>query len=72
VHVKHLRRGLGRQLLDWAKAQSSGGLWLYTFARNSAARAFYESQGFEAVAFGHEPAWQLDDVKYAWRRTAPG
>ena len=72
VHAGHLRRGLGRQLLDWAKAQSGGSLWLYTFARNSAARAFYESQGFEALAFGHEPSWQLDDVRYSWSRPGSG
>ena len=66
VHVGHLRRGIGVQLLDWAKAQSTGTLQLYTFARNQAARAFYARQGFAEVAQGFEPTLQLDDVLLAW------
>lgn len=60
-------RGIGTGLLDWAKAQSGGTLWLFTFQRNLRARAFYEKHGFIAVAFGFEPFWQLEDVKYAWQ-----
>jgi len=59
-------QGIGTRLLEWAKAQSGGSLWLYTFARNRRACAFYERQGFHVVALGFEPTWQLDDVKYAW------
>jgi ribosomal protein S18 acetylase RimI-like enzyme len=70
VHVDHHRCGIGRQLLAWAKAQSGGRLWLYTFARNRGARAFYEAHGFTAVAFGFEPTWQLDDVRYEWSADA--
>ena len=66
VRVGWQRRGIGRVLLDWAKAHSAGSLWLYTFARNARACAFYESQGFRVVARGFEPMWQLDDVRYAW------
>jgi len=68
VRVANLRQGIGRILLDVAKAESSGSLWLYTFARNTRACAFYESQGFRVVLRGFEPFWQLDDVKYAWAR----
>jgi len=60
------RRGIGSQLLRWAKDQSSGSLWLYTFDRNAGARAFYERNGFRIVARGHEPEWDLDDLKYEW------
>ena len=60
------RRGVGTQLLSWAKQHSSGSLWLYTFARNVGARAFYERRGFTATAYGFEPNWRLDDVKYEW------
>ena len=60
------RSGVGTRLLDWAKAQSQGSLWLYTFARNRGARAFYERHGFVAIAHGFEPTWQLADVKYRW------
>ena len=62
------RAGIGTRLLDWAKAQSAGSLWLYTFARNTGARAFYEKHGFAIAARGFEPTWQLDDLRYEWRR----
>lgn len=71
VRVGWQRLGIGRTLLAWAKRQSSGSLWLYTFARNRRARAFYERHGFVAIAFGFEPMWQLDDVKYFWSAAAP-
>ena len=66
VRVGFYRQGIGARLLDWAKAQSGGSLWLYTFARNSRARMFYESHGFIAVEHGFEPEWKLEDVKYKW------
>lgn len=72
VRVGHHRLGIGRRLLDIAKAGSQGSLWLFTFARNTNACAFYESQGFTVAERGFEPMWQLDDVKYAWSRPAPG
>jgi ribosomal protein S18 acetylase RimI-like enzyme len=68
IRVGHHRRGLGRHLLDLAKSDSVGGLWLFTFARNTGACAFYESQGFHVVQRGFEPTWQLEDVKYAWAK----
>ena len=70
IRVGFQRRGIGGQLLAWAKAQSSGSLWLYTFAQNAGARAFYERNGFVAIAHGFEPVWQLADVKYQWVRGA--
>jgi ribosomal protein S18 acetylase RimI-like enzyme len=69
VRVGLQQQGVGTRLLDWAKSNSGGSLWLYTFARNGVARAFYEKNGFAAVAHGFEPFWQLEDVKYEW---APG
>jgi GNAT superfamily N-acetyltransferase len=66
VRVGCWRRGIGTCLLDWAKSQSGGSLWLYTFARNAGARAFYEHHGFVAEAHGFEPTWQLEDVRYRW------
>lgn len=71
VRVGWQRRGIGRTLLAWAKRQSSGTLWLYTFARNHRACAFYERHGFVAIARGFEPTWQLEDVKYFWSARAP-
>ena len=69
VRIGYQRRGIGRQLLEWAKAQSGGSLWLYTFARNQAAQRFYEREGFRVVARGFEPIWQLEDIKYEWTRS---
>jgi GNAT superfamily N-acetyltransferase len=66
VRVGFHRRGIGTLMLDWAKAQSAGSLWLYTFQRNQGACAFYERNGFIAIAWGFEPTWQLEDVKYQW------
>lgn len=69
VRVSHHRCGIGSQLLALAKSESHGKLWLFTFARNTGACAFYESQGFTAVQRGFEPVWQLEDVKYMWVRS---
>ena len=61
-------QGIGRQLVDWAKAQSVGMLWLYAFESNTGAQAFYEKCGFHIVARGFEPVLGLNDIKYEWRR----
>ena len=66
VHVGYQGRGIGTQLLTWAKERSNATLWLYTYARNLGARAFYERHGFVAVAHGFEPILQLEDIKYQW------
>ena len=67
VHVAFQRRGIGAQLLAWAKEHSCGSLWLYTSGRNLGACAFYERHGFTAIERGFEPMWQLEDIKYHWR-----
>jgi ribosomal protein S18 acetylase RimI-like enzyme len=66
VRVDCQRRGVGAQLLTWPKERSTGKLWLYTYTRNLGARAFYERNGFVAIAHGLEPMLQLDDIKYQW------
>lgn len=66
VRVEHIGQGIGSRLLDLAKRESAGSLWLHTFARNTNARRFYERHGFVAVGHGFEATWQLDDVKYLW------
>ena len=70
VHVDHLGQGIGTHLLDAAKADSGGRLWLYTFVTNTNARRFYEHHGFEIIARGFEPVMQLGDLRYAWSRSA--
>jgi len=68
VHVDHQGRGIGSQLLAWAKEQSAGRLWLYTLAKNNGAQRFYERRGFQVVERGFEEQWQLEDIKYEWRK----
>ena len=68
VHVDHLREGIGTRLLELAKANSGGRLWLYTFVTNQAAQRFYERHGFDVVERGFEPVMQLGDLRYEWRR----
>jgi ribosomal protein S18 acetylase RimI-like enzyme len=72
------RRGIGAHLLLLAQERWPAELHLHTFQRNTTARAFYETHGFRAVAFGvskhpeNEP-----DVLYCWpperadRRSVP-
>ena len=68
VRVQNMGRGIGTQLLRLAQSESSGSLWLFTFAQNVRACRFYEHHGFVAVAHGFEPMWKLNDVKYQWVR----
>lgn len=68
VRPGHQGRGVGGALLAKAMELSPGPLSLWTFQRNSAARAFYEHRGFAAVeftdGFGNEES--EPDVRYAW------
>ena len=68
VRVQDIGRGIGTQLLRLAQSESSGSLWLFTFAQNASACRFYEHHGFVAMEHGFEPTWRLNDVKYQWVR----
>lgn len=68
IHTDYQHRGIGSRLLQWAKEQSCGRLWLYTFEKNYQARQFYENRGFSIIARGFEQTWQLEDIKYEWIR----
>lgn len=63
-----LRRGIGTRLLEQVKEASPEQLTLYTFQRNTGARAFYERHGFTAVAFddGSRNEEKEPDVLYRW------
>jgi putative acetyltransferase len=65
--------GVGRRLLDLAKARQPDGLQLWTFARNRRARRFYEAAGFvlveETDGSGNEE--REPDVLYEWRPYGP-
>lgn len=66
-------RGVGSLLLDLAKAKAES-LTLFVFARNVAAREFYESRGFVAVEHrdGTSNEEGEADVRYVWRRDSGG
>ena len=73
VFPEHQRRGVGTSLLGQARARSPAELRLFTFRRNTPARAFYEKHGFVAVAFGISPAPESEpDVEYHWRAAQTG
>jgi GNAT superfamily N-acetyltransferase len=63
------RRGIGKSLLDIAKAANAG-LSLWTFQRNEHARSFYEANGFLPVEVtdGSRNEEQEPDILYRWRR----
>ena len=69
IATEHQRAGLGSRLLNIAKEQNDQ-LQLWTFQRNTGARAFYEAHGFDAAEFtegaGNEE--QEPDVRYEWQR----
>jgi ribosomal protein S18 acetylase RimI-like enzyme len=73
VRIGFQRTGLGTSMLEWAKDQSNGTLWLYTFAQNARACAFYERSGFRDIAHGYAEPWPgatpLEDVRFEWRRS---
>ena len=68
VRVEDIGQGIGTRLLDTAKAESEGSLWLFTHPQNSRACRFYERHGFVVVGHGFDSAWRLPDVKYQWFR----
>lgn len=61
--------GIGAALLADAMARN-GALELWCFARNTAARRFYERHGFVAVEFtdGADNEARAPDVRYRWVR----
>jgi GNAT superfamily N-acetyltransferase len=68
VRPDRLGEGIGRRLLEVAKAGAPDGLSLYTFQVNARARRFYERNGFVAEWFGDGSANEegQPDVRYVW------
>lgn len=66
IHIDYQGRGLGKKLLELAKANSIGRLTLYTFEVNKKAQRFYEKNGFKIIGRGYENEENLDDIKYEW------
>jgi ribosomal protein S18 acetylase RimI-like enzyme len=65
------RRGIGKTLLNMAKTRRPSRLYLYTFQRNTSARAFYETQGFRIVDMsdGTRNEETEPDIRYQWTPT---
>lgn len=65
------RRGIGSLLLAKAKERSPERLHLFTFQRNTAARAFYERHGFRLIDLNDGDRNEEDepDALYEWRRS---
>ncbi|MGL5117207.1 MAG: GNAT family N-acetyltransferase [Beijerinckiaceae bacterium] len=69
VEASERRKGVGKRLLDFAKAQSSNELELWTFVENSEARKFYARERFEEIrSTAGENEESLPDVLLQWRR----
>ncbi|AIQ68029.1 GNAT family N-acetyltransferase [Paenibacillus graminis] len=68
VHTQYQGRGIGNRLLNLAKQQSEGRLFLYTFEVNKKAQKFYERNGFRIVGRGNDNEEQLEDIKYEWTK----
>lgn len=70
VAVANIGQGIGSVLVELAKSESEGSLWLYTFAQNTNARRFYERHGFVEKERESENMWKLEAIKYCWSRGA--
>ena len=68
VRVQNIGQGIGSELLSLAQAESSGALWLHTFAQNRRARQFHARHAFVEQEHGFESTWQLEDIKLTWSR----
>ncbi len=67
ISARTRRQGVGKALLDHAKAARPQGVTLWTFVANSDARRFYDREGFTEVrrtASDNEEG--LPDVLMAW------
>jgi len=69
VRPAALRRGIGTELLDIAKAANKR-LELWTFQRNAPARRFYEARGFTLAeqTDGARNEENAPDARYVWLR----
>jgi RimJ/RimL family protein N-acetyltransferase len=66
VRVECIGQGIGTQLLELAKRQSQGSLWLYAFARNTHACRFYQRHGFREVERESENMYRMEAIRYEW------
>ena len=65
-------RGVGSRLMEHAKAESRGGLYLWVFQKNEGARRFYERHGFRLAELtdGSGNMEREPDARYEWTSAA--
>ena len=66
VDPDHKERGVGTLLLNHAKAEMPGGMWLRTAASNAPALAFYKRHGFQHERDDLHPRLKYPVVYYRW------
>ena len=66
VSPSQQRAGVGRVLLDWARARMPEGFSLRTQTDNAVARAFYEKHGFAVGPTQTNLFSGMDTVEYRW------
>ena len=59
-------RGMGAQLLDFAKHTLPNGMWLRTAELNKRAIQFYTSAGFSIDRVEPRPEWDRNDIVMSW------
>ena len=71
VCPSHLGKGIGKALLEHAKATMPRGFTLFTTSANKGARRFYEREGLVAVSEAPHPRSGHPVTYYAWRSAQP-
>jgi GNAT superfamily N-acetyltransferase len=66
VCPKQLGKGVGKMLLEHAKAETPGGFSLFTTSANSGARRFYEREGLVALREATHPRAGHPVTYYGW------
>jgi GNAT superfamily N-acetyltransferase len=68
LHPDRRRAGIGTLLLERVRRACPAALTLHVFQRNAAARAFYESAGFQVLGVGDGSGNEegLPDLCYGW------
>lgn len=74
VDPDRLGRGIGSRLVRLAQERRPEGLELYTFVRNTRARAFYEHHGFSVMRTGDGSGNEEGepDILYRWAPEGDG
>lgn len=71
VHPDAFGVGIGRFLLDHAKARMPRGFTLFTPSANARARRFYEAGGLVVSHEGRHPVWGHPVTHYRWTGLLP-